>query len=241
MAVIQAFSGDQPSMTLSEVARATGLTRAAARRFLITLEELGYVASNGREFSLRPSVMKLGYAYLSSLSLSDIAQPYMEGLVETVHESCSVAVLDGLDIVYVVRVPTKRIMTIALSLGSRLPAYATSMGRILLANLPPTELEDFFRKVTLKPLTPCTITDPQLLREKLGQAQKQGWSMVDQELEQGLRSIAAPIFNRNKQVVAALNVSTQANRVSLDQLLNEFLPHLKECVERISAELALHR
>lgn len=239
LAVIKAFSREKPALTLSEVAKATNLTRAAARRFLITLEELGYVACHGREFSLRPTVLSLGYAYLSSISLPEIAQPHMEALVEQVRESCSAAVLDGTEIVYIARVPTKRIMTISLALGSRLPAYCTSMGRILLAGLTPEALEQYLQQAELKPLTKRTITHPQLLKASLDEVRAQGWSMVDQELEEGLRSISAPITDRRGAVVAAINLSTQANRVTLDQLHEDFVPRLLDCSQKISTEFSL--
>src|SRR3990172_630575 len=165
LSVIKAFSRESPSLSLSEVAKQTRLTRASARRFLLTLKELGYVASDGRQFSLRPRVLDLGYAYLSSVSVWEIAQRYMEALVEKVHESSSASVLDGSSIVYVVRVPTKRIMTISLAVGSRLPAHATSMGRVLLAELPQAALDEFLETATLTPLTERTAVDPILLRE----------------------------------------------------------------------------
>lgn len=237
LAVIKAFSKERPSLTLSEVAKATGMTRAAARRFLITLEELGYVAQNERKFTLRPTVLCLGYAYLSTLSFMDIAQPHMESLNERVRESCSAAVLDGSEIVYVVRIPTKRIMNISLALGSRLPAYCTSMGRVLLADLPADALDSFLAKASLDPLTPCTVTDPDCLRAILREVKVQGWALVDQELEEGLRSIAAPICDRRGKVIAALNVSTHVSWVSLEQLKEEFLPQLIQTARRISAEL----
>src|SRR4051794_33761327 len=141
LAVIRAFDADRPELTLSDVARATGLPRAAARRFLLTLAELGYVRGDGGRFSLRPRVLELGYAYLSGLGLPEVAQPHMEALVARVNESCSMSGLDDTDVVYVVRVPTRRIMAITLAVGTRLPAYATSMGRVLLAALPAAELD----------------------------------------------------------------------------------------------------
>src|SRR5262249_16357863 len=151
----------------SDVARSTGMTRAAARRFLLTLVELGYVRSEGRYFSLRPRVLELGYAYLSTLSLNDIAAPHMEKLVAEVRESSSIAVLDGDEISYVVRVPTHRIMTVAIAVGTRFPAYATSMGRVLLAALPDEELDAYLDRVQLEPLTSVTVTDPAALRKVL--------------------------------------------------------------------------
>lgn len=238
LAVIKAFSRERPAMTLSEVAKATGLTRAAARRFLLTLAELGYVGCNEREFYLRPRVLELGYAYLSSLKLSDIVEPHMEALVEQVHESSSVSVLDGTEIVYVARVPTKRIMTIALSVGTRLPAYATSMGRVLLADLPPAKLDEYFATAKLTRLTARTVVEPERLRAILSQVRCEGWALVDQELEDGLRSIAVPLRDDSQRAIAALNVSVHAARVSLGELRDRFLPLLRAAAAQINAELA---
>lgn len=238
LAVIQAFSGDHPDMTLAEVARQTGLTRATARRLLFTLCELGYARSDGKRFSLTPRVLDIGYAYLSSLDLTGIAQPEMEVLVERTHESSSVAVLDGSDIVYVVRVPTKRIMTISLGLGSRLPAYAASMGRVLLAGLPPDELDAYLGSTPLEALTARTITDEARLRQELDTVGRQGWALVDQELEDGIRSIAAPLRDNRGRVVAALNVSSHAGRVNLAVLRDQFLPAVLETAAKINERLA---
>src|SRR5919108_6184738 len=163
LAVIRAFSAERPQLTLSEVARATGLDRAAARRFLLTLADLGYVHSDGRGFMLAPRVLELGYAYLSSISLPEVAEPHMERLVADVHESSSVSVLDGEDIVYVARVPTSRIMTVSINVGTRFPAYATSMGRVLLSQLPDDELEAYLERVELVPLSPRTVTSREAL------------------------------------------------------------------------------
>jgi len=235
--VIQAFTRDRPDMTLAEVARETGLTRATARRLLFTLQTLGYASSDGRRFALTPKVLDIGYAYLSSLDLTAIAQGEMESLVEHTHESCSAAVLDGHEIVYVVRVPTTRIMTISLGLGSRLPAYATSMGRVLLANLPADRMAAHLDG-ELAPLTARTITDPAALRAELDQVRCQGWALVDQELEDGVRSIAAPLRDASGRAIAAVNVSGHAGRVSLATLRDEFLPALLATAERISERLA---
>ena len=150
LAVIRAFDAEHPDLSLSDVARATGLPRAAARRFLLTLVDLGYVRTNGKLFSLRPRILELGYAYLSAIALPDVAQPHMESLAATVHESCSLSVLDGGDITYVARVPTRRIMTVAINVGTRFPAYATSMGRVLLAGLSPAELDDYLAGTELR-------------------------------------------------------------------------------------------
>src|SRR5580693_5450923 len=180
LAVIRAFGPEREQLSLSEVAEATGLTRAAARRFLLTLLQLGYVRSDGRKFSLRPRVLELGYAYLSGLSLPDVAAPHMEELVARLHESSSISVLDGQHVVYVVRVPTKRIMTVAISVGTRFPAYATSMGRVLLAALSPDELERYLADARLEPLTDRTVTDADRLRELLAGVATQGYAIVDQ-------------------------------------------------------------
>jgi IclR family transcriptional regulator, pca regulon regulatory protein len=238
LAVICAFGAESPQLTLSDVARATGLTRATARRFLLTLVELGYVRNEGRYFSLRPRVLELGYAYLSGLSLPEVAAPYMEDLVATVHESSSLAVLDGKEIVYVARVPTKRIMTVTIAVGTRFPAYATSMGRVLLADRSPTEIERYLATVDLVPLTRRTITDPVRLRTILDGIRTQGYAVVDQELEDGIRSMAAPIHGANQEVIAAINVSAHASRVSMDTLRKEFLPPLLDTAAKIDADFS---
>ncbi|WP_433528080.1 IclR family transcriptional regulator [Micromonospora sp. CA-263727] len=237
LAVIRAFDAEHPQLTLSEVARATGLTRAAARRFLLTLVELGYVHTDGRLFSLRPRILDLGYAYLSSLSLPEVAQPHMEALVAQVHESCSVSVLDGDEVVYVARVPTKRIMTVGISVGTRFPAYATSMGRVLLAAQPADWLDNYLAAAQLRPLTRRTITDPAKLRATFTRIAAQGYAIVDQELEEGLRSLAAPIHGDNGTVIAAVNVSAHASRGSFDMIRKELLPPLLATAKRIEEDL----
>lgn len=238
LAVIRAFGAGREQLTLSEVARSTALTRAAARRFLLTLVELGYVRFDGRTFALRPRVLELGYAYLSTASFAEVAAPHLEHLVAQVRESSSLAVLDGEDVVYVVRVPTKRIMTVAIAVGTRFPAYATSLGRVLLAALAPAELESYLSRVELQPLTERTVIDPALLRDELAAVEANGYAVVDQELEDGLRSAAAPVVDPAGTVVAAVNVSVHASRVSLDLLRRTHLPLLLEAATAISAELA---
>jgi IclR family transcriptional regulator, pca regulon regulatory protein len=238
LAVIRCFSSERPSLTLSEVAERTGLTRAAARRFLLTLQELGYVGSTGRQFSLRPRVLALGYAYLSSFSVAQIAQPHLEDLAEELHESCSVSVLDGDDIVYVARASANRIMTIALTVGTRLPPYPTSMGRVLLASLPEEELDAHLRRTELRKLTERTVVDETELRQILAKVAAQGWAAVDQELEAGVRSIAVPIRDSSGRVVAAINASAHAARVQMRTLEKQFLPRLLNAAQQIDAELA---
>ncbi len=237
LAVIRAFGPDRDKLSLSDVARATGLTRAAARRFLLTLVSLGYVRSDGRLFSLRPRVLELGYAYLSGLELPDIAAPHMEELVARLHESSSISVLDGHQVVYVVRVPTKRIMTVAISVGTRFPAAATSMGRVLLAELPPDGFEAYMSEVKLDAYTSRTVTDPDRLREIVAEVARQGYSIVDQELEDGLRSVAVPIRGAASVGTAAINVSAHASRVSVDALRGEILPALLQTAAQIEADL----
>ncbi len=238
LAVIRCFSAENPSLTLSEVAERTGLTRAAARRFLLTLQELGYVGSTGRQFSLRPRVLALGYAYLSSFSVAQISQPHLEDLAEDLHESCSVSVLDGDDLVYVARASANRIMTIALTVGTRLPPYPTSMGRVLLAHLPPADLDAHLSRVKMSKLTEHTITGEAELREVLAAVRAQGWAAVDQELEAGVRSIAVPIRDSSRRVVAAINASAHAARVPMRTLEKQFLPKLLEAARQIDGELA---
>jgi IclR family pca regulon transcriptional regulator len=206
--VITAFDADRPRMSLSEVAVAAGLSRAAARRFLHTLVELGYVRTDGRQFELTPHVLRLGTAYLSGFGLPQLAQPHLERLSAAIGESTSAAVLDGTEISYVARVSIRRIMTVGITVGTRFPAFATSMGRVLLAHLGPEELDAYFLAADLTPPTPHTVHTEAELRRVLAEVARQGWAEVDQELEAGLYSLAAPIRDANQQVVAAINVST---------------------------------
>jgi len=237
LAVIRAFGPGRERLSLSDVARETGLTRAAARRFLLTLVKLGYVRSDGREFSLRPLVLELGYAYLSGLAMPEIASPHLEELVARVRESSSISVLDGQQIVYVARVPTKRIMTVAISVGTRFPAYATSMGRVLLAGMSPDDLEKYLSEAEFEAFTARTVNDPDRLREIVREVGRQGYAIVDQELEEGLRSIAAPIHGGGNAVIAAINLSGHASRVSLAAMRAVLLPALLETASRIEADL----
>lgn len=206
LAVIRAFSAERPRLSLSEVARLTGLTRASARRFLLTLESEGYVRTDGREFSLTPRVLELGYAYLSAQSLPEVAQPHLEALSRTVGESASACVLDGQDIVYVARVPTRRIMSVGITIGTRFPAYATAMGRVLLAFAADAEVDTYFEGFQPERFTARTVVDERELRAEIARVREQGWSLVDGELESGLRALAAPV-RRGGEVVAAVNVA----------------------------------
>jgi len=239
--VIRAFDADHPRLSLSEVAARTGLSRAAARRFLHTLVHLGYMRSDGSKFSLRPKILELGYAYLSSLTLPEVAMPHLEELVAQVHESSSVCELDGDDVVYIARVPTKRIMTVTISVGTRFPAYATSMGRVLLAAQPGEWLEEYLASTSLRGLTGHTITNPAALRSELRKIRARGWALVDQELEEGLRSLAAPIRDADGRVIAAINVSTHAGRRTLDGIVEDLLQPLLATASRIERDLASSR
>jgi IclR family pca regulon transcriptional regulator len=237
LAVIRAFDAEHPKLSLSEVAASTGLSRAAARRFLHTLVSLGYMRMDGGQFSLRPKILELGYAYLSSLSLPEVAMPHLEQLVEQVRESSSVSQLDGDDVVYIARVPTRRIMTVAISVGTRFPAYATSMGRVLLADRPDDWLDGYLASVTLVPLTSHTIASPRALRAELAAIRERGWALVDQELEEGLRSVAAPIRDGDGRVIAAVNVSTHAGRRSIAEIMEDLLEPLLRTAQAIETDL----
>ena len=237
LAVIRAFGPDRERLSLSEVARATGLTRAAARRFLLTLVKLGYVRNDGREFSLRPRVLELGYAYLSGLALPEVAAPHMEELVARLHESSSISVLDGDEIVDIARVPAKRIMTVSVPVGTRFRAHASSKGRVLLADLPGDALERYLADAAFERLTAHTVTKPDTLRSIVREVAAQGYAIVDQELEEGLRAVAAPIRGAADVGTAAINVSAHASRVSMAAMRGQILPALLETARQIEADL----
>ncbi|MEU3896691.1 IclR family transcriptional regulator C-terminal domain-containing protein [Streptomyces sp. NPDC045251] len=239
LAVIRAFDADHPALTLSEVARASELTRAAARRFLLTLTDLGYVHTDGRLFRLTPRVLELGYSYLAGFTLPQIAAPYLEQLVAQVRESSSLCVLDGDDVVYVARVPTSRIMTASITVGTRFPAHVTSVGRVILADLPDAEIEDRLGRADLRPHTARTLTSADALRAELRRVRRQGYSLVDQELEDGLRSVAAPVRDRDGAVVAGVNIAVHAGRNSVESVHRDLLPHLLATVARIDADLRI--
>ena len=244
LAVIRAFDTDHPVMTLTEVAARTDLTRATARRFLHTLVELGYVRTDGKTFALTAQVLQLGYAYLSGLSLPQLAQPHLEELSLKLGESTSAAVLDGTDIAYIARVTTRRIMNIGITVGTRFPAYATSMGRVLLAALPPEQLKEYLAAAEIKPLTPRGIGTAKDLLAELETVRAQGWCLLDQELELGLMSVAAPVYHGRK-VIAAVNVSLQAQSVNAQPDPQAYLDFVrKEIVataEKISADFSTGR
>ncbi|EFL22602.1 pca regulon regulatory protein PcaR [Streptomyces himastatinicus ATCC 53653] len=233
--------GARHGRTLTAVAETTGLPRATARRSLLTLVELGYAeyaAADGRAFRPLPRVLELGYAPLGDRSFTELAQPHMRELVRTVHESASLAVLDGDDIRYVARVPTVRIMSVNITIGTRFPAYATSMGRVLLAGLDPGERAAYLAGLDPTPLTRHTVTALPELARVLERTGRDGYALVDEELEEGLRSLAVPVRGADRQVVAALNIATHAGRGSAAAAVEELLPALRTAAARIEADLA---
>jgi IclR family pca regulon transcriptional regulator len=238
LAVIRAFGAERPRLSLSDVARATDLTRASARRFLLTLESEGYVRARDGLFELTPRVLELGFSYLSAQSLPEVAQPHLEALSHAVGESSSASILDGWDIVYIARVPTRRIMSVGITIGTRFPAYVTSMGRVLLASLSAAELETFFEGFRGEPFTARTLVDPGALRAELDRVATQGWSLVDGELETGLRALAVPV-TRGSATVAAINVSMPATDEDAGIQALRLLPALQDAAAAISRDLAL--
>jgi IclR family transcriptional regulator, pca regulon regulatory protein len=228
LSVIEAFEGHTEGQTVADISRSTGLSRAAARRSLITLQLLGYVESSGRTYRLKTRVLTLGFSYLSSNSLPAIVQPTLEHITELVHESSSLGVLEGEQVVYIGRSTAKRVMSVGLSVGSRLPAYCTSLGRVLLAALPEAELAAYLQVTHVKALTPKTITDKQLLGDIIRSVRSDGFAITDEELELGLRSIAVPVKTHQNKVVAAMNIGVQAARVSAAEMIHRFLPILQE-------------
>ncbi|WP_116475759.1 IclR family transcriptional regulator domain-containing protein [Zobellella maritima] len=227
--VLQAFDQQQPLMTLSEVAAKTGMDRAKARRFLLTLHALGYLNKQQRHFALTPRVLQLGNAFLSANPYRVVIQHYLEEITREIGESTSLGILDGDDVVYIARSAAEhRLMAIRLSVGTRLPAAYTSMGRVLLAQLPEDQLEAYLQRVSLQAHTAHSITDSNELRRAIDQVRQQGYAIVDQELDSGLRSLAVPAFDQQGQLLGAINISTNAARVDMDTLTGRFLPLLQE-------------
>ncbi|WP_309713342.1 IclR family transcriptional regulator C-terminal domain-containing protein [Pseudolysinimonas sp.] len=238
LAVIRAFGAERPRLSLSDVARVTELTRASARRFLLTLESEGYVRARDGMFELTPRVLELGFSYLSAQSLPEVAQPHLEALSHAVGESSSASILDGWDIVYIARVPTRRIMSVGITIGTRFPAYVTSMGRVLLAALSAVERETFFEGFEGKAFTTRTVVDPAALQAELEKVAEQGWSLVDGELETGLRALAVPV-TRGTATVTAINVSMPATDEDAGIQALRLLPALQDAAAAISRDLAL--
>lgn len=238
LSVIRAFGEERPELTLSEIARETGLTRAAARRFLLTLVDLGYVAVDDRLFRLTPRILELGYAYIASSDLPELAQPHLERLAATTGESSSVSVVDGDHVVYVARVATSRIMRVSIAVGTRFPVWVTSMGRVLLAGLPEDEVRTRLEAADRPAFTARTVTDVDALVAIVRDVRRDGHALVESELEEGLRSLAVPIRDGAGTTVAAMNVSCHTSRVTVEAVLGEFLPALRRTAEDLEADLA---
>ena len=236
--VLRAFNRERPRCTLSEIAAQIGLSRAVARRSLLTLQHLGYVAAQGRHFFLTPRVLELGYSYLSSLDLTELAHEAMERLSQRVGESCSMAVLDGNEIVYVARVAVRRLMSVALGVGARLPAFAASMGRVLLADKSDTELTAWLRENTFRPITAHTVYKTRALRSEILKVRRQGYAFVSQELELGLCSIAVPVRSAIGVAVCGLNVSMRYSDDVKAVALKKMLPALHRARQAIERTVA---
>ncbi|KUN78110.1 IclR family transcriptional regulator domain-containing protein [Streptomyces griseoruber] len=236
--VITAFAPQRPVMSLSEVAAATGLARPTARRILLTLEELGYVRSSDKGFALTPRVLDLGTAYIGSLGLWDIARPHMERLVARTRESCSVAQLDGSDIVYVARVAVPKIVTLAVQIGTRFPALQTSLGKVLLAALEPEELERTLAIPTRSGLAPRWQPGPDERNAALREVRARGWALADEDLALGIRSVAVPLRDGEGRVIAAVNVNVHAAETSVRTLLDDHLPLVLQVAGDISGDFA---
>lgn len=236
-AVIQSFGTETPSMTLSEVAEKTGLTRAAARRFLLTLANLGHVGTDGKYYWLRPRVLDLGYRFLSSLPWWQVAQPLVDEASRTLHESVSACILDDTEIVYVLRAIVSRIISTNVGIGSRLPAYPTALGRVLLSQLPEVDFKAYLAALRPVALTKKTIVEKKALRREIERVRTQGYALVDEELDLGLRALAVPIVDRSGGPLGALGVSVHANRVSSAELIKRHLPVLRDISARITRSL----
>ncbi|MRX10156.1 helix-turn-helix domain-containing protein [Pseudoduganella sp. FT25W] len=237
LAVVRAFADSRQPLTIAQISQQTGIPRAAVRRCLHTLKQLGYVDAELKNFTLRPKVLTLGYSYLSSTPLTLSAQPCLDQISKTLGESSSLAVLEEDQVLYVARAAASRVMSVSLSAGSRLPAYCTSLGRVLLAHLPAAELDAYLARVTLTARTPHTITDVDALRAELARVREQGYAANNEELELGLRSIAVPVRGASGRVLAALNVGAQAIRVTPERMVEEFMPVLRQGAQELSVLL----
>lgn len=237
LAVLSCFDKSRCKLSLTEVARHTDLARATARRFLHTLHALGYLETDGKLFWLSPKVLNLGFAYLSSQPLVEMIQPYIREVSDKTCESCSVSVLDLPDIVYIARSLTQQIMSVSLHIGTRLPAISTSMGRVLLAELPDAEIENFIKSISIEKHTKHTLTDYNSILHEIMLTKKQGYSLVDQELEIGLCSVSVPIINKEGKAVAAINISSQPQKMEKKRLVEELIPNLQAAAQKISEVL----
>jgi IclR family pca regulon transcriptional regulator len=235
--VIRTFNRNEPEMTLTDVARLSGLTRASARRVLLTLVREGYAGTDGKYFSLRPKILELGFSALSSMTIGEIAQPTLNELEKKLNESCFVAVLDGEEVLYICRALGRRRIHVNVPVGSRAPAHAVSTGRILLAALPDSELDRYLARVQLKKITPNTIIAKPKLKSLIRDAGKQGWCLVDQELDVGLRSLSVPVRDRSGEVVAALNLCCPTSRITVADMRSQLLSELLSASGNITSAL----
>jgi IclR family pca regulon transcriptional regulator len=246
LAVLQAFSDQRRSLTIAQISHRTAIPRASVRRCLHTLIALGYAGADGNQFSLKPKVLSLGYSYLSSTPLTVSAHPYLNQVSRSLNESCSLGVLQDDEVLYVgggaparrntgwLATPASRIMSVSLTTGSRLPAYCTALGRMLLAHLPAPELDDYLARVPLKAMTRCTVVNSERLRAILAEVRNAGYVLVEEELEVGLRSIAVPVRGASGNVLAALNIGAHAARVSRRKMEEAFLPVLRASAQELS-------
>jgi IclR family transcriptional regulator, pca regulon regulatory protein len=235
--VIRAFTRESPALTLSEIAHHAGLPAATARRCLLTLAELGYVMQSGRNFLLRPKVLELGAAYLESMNIETLTKTYLEDLVAHTGDSAALTVLDGIEIVYVARTSVRTLMRLEAHVGSRFPAYPTSMGRVLLAGLSTERLQKYFEEAQFTALTDHTVTDPVKLRKLIEECRRVGYSAVEDELAYGVVAVAVPVYDSSRRVVAALNSSSHSKKISKTKLVRERLTLLQELSAQISREL----
>ncbi|MFY7864318.1 IclR family transcriptional regulator domain-containing protein [Roseateles sp.] len=228
LAVIEAFDQERPRLTISEVAVRTGLTRAAARRYLLTLAHLGFVTQERKMFALTPKVLRLGQSYMHSARLPRIVEPELHKLAYAMKEASSAGVLDGNDVICIAATSAGRVVSPTLQPGFRVPAYCAGTGRVMLAAMAPAESDAWIARQTLTALTPNTVTHPDRLRIEIARARQLGYAAVDQELELGLRTVAAPLKNYRGEVVAAMCISVHASRMSMDQMVENCLPPLMQ-------------
>jgi IclR family pca regulon transcriptional regulator len=238
LAVIRAFARDHAALSLSDVARSAQIPAATARRCLLTLEDLGYVTRNGRTFLLRPKVLELGAAYLESMNIEQVTKTHLEELARKTADSAALCVLDGTDVVYVARTSVRTLLRLEAHVGSRFPAHATSMGRVLLAGLSPERLTRYFEQAKLEALTERTVTDPVKLRGLIQDCRRLGYAAVEDELAYGVIALAVPVFDHQQRVVAALNSSSHSRRTTRTRLVRERLAMLQEASREISTDLA---
>ena len=238
LAVIRAFTRDHAALNLSDIARSAGIPAATARRCLLTLEELGYVTRNGRNFLLRPKVLELGAAYLESMNIEHVTKTHLEELARNTSDSAALCVLDGVEIVYVARASVRTLVRLEAHVGSRFPAHATSTGRVLLAGVGTDRLQRYFETATLEPLTERTVTDPAKLRSLVVECRRAGYSVVEDELAYGVIALAVPVLDHRGRVVAALNTSSHTRRITKTKLVRDRLTMLQEVSRQISTDLA---